>query len=236
MLANLRQNIQNLQKSSSKLILNIHYIWAILLIIPDIILAATVIKHVSANNYLFVVPMVACIFQGAYLFTFELFSVCEPHDYYMTLKKYAFQFNLLILIEYIVLSTLNNNDDNIGLLEIILLSGLKTFFTMCYSIDRFVNIDEYGFIIQSENERYLPHSNQNNIQTIHTPLSNNLLREVIIIKADETKECAICFDECKSDAIDENRIVCMQNCKHVFHDKCIKEWIKINKTCPQCRR
>ena len=231
-----RQRIQNLKEKSSKFIFSIHYIWAICLIIPDIILTSIAINHVSAYNYLSVVPMITAIFQGAYLFTFVIWSSCEPGDYYGSLKKIAFYLNVVALIEFITLATLNNNDNNIGLLEIILLSGLKTFFTICYSIERCVNIDQYGFIIQTENERYLPSSNSNQSINYNTNSSQNLLREVIIIKADESNECAICFEECKSDSIDENRIVCMQNCKHVYHDKCIKEWIKINKTCPQCRK
>ena len=31
----------------------------------------------------------------------------------------------------------------------------------------------------------------------------------------------------------ENKV--LKECDHVFHETCIKEWIKINETCPICR-
>ena len=45
-------------------------------------------------------------------------------------------------------------------------------------------------------------------------------------------------------SIDEECTICLSNnknlikleCSHVFHHKCINEWIKINPTCPICRR
>jgi hypothetical protein len=45
----------------------------------------------------------------------------------------------------------------------------------------------------------------------------------------ETK-CSICLDEFKRG---EN--VCELPCKHIFHDGCVREWLKREATCPVCR-
>lgn len=41
-------------------------------------------------------------------------------------------------------------------------------------------------------------------------------------------ECSICLEPCKKGRY-------RLRCKHVFHKKCIKEWFKTNKSCPNCR-
>mgnify|MGYP003331991169 CR=1 FL=1 len=42
-------------------------------------------------------------------------------------------------------------------------------------------------------------------------------------------DCSICLDY-------ENRVgIVLNQCNHKFHDKCIREWIKIKQECPVCR-
>ena len=49
-------------------------------------------------------------------------------------------------------------------------------------------------------------------------------------KYDE-EECSICLgDFCKG-----NKICCL-NCSHIFHSKCIKDWIKKKNICPLCNK
>ncbi len=40
--------------------------------------------------------------------------------------------------------------------------------------------------------------------------------------------CSICLEEIRNDSKE-------LSCKHVFHDKCITEWLKKAHTCPTCR-
>ena len=40
--------------------------------------------------------------------------------------------------------------------------------------------------------------------------------------------CLICTDEIKSDCS-------APRCGHIFHSECLKHWLQLNKTCPQCR-
>ena len=42
--------------------------------------------------------------------------------------------------------------------------------------------------------------------------------------------CSICLSDMERT---ENR--CMLGCEHVFHDRCIKKWLKVKKTCPVCK-
>lgn len=43
-------------------------------------------------------------------------------------------------------------------------------------------------------------------------------------------DCSICINK-----VYKNRIVTVLECKHIFHKKCIKEWLGSSKTCPMCR-
>lgn len=45
------------------------------------------------------------------------------------------------------------------------------------------------------------------------------------------KTCAVC-----QELMREKDIVAMLSCEHVYHHKCVVEWLKKNVTCPQCRQ
>lgn len=46
----------------------------------------------------------------------------------------------------------------------------------------------------------------------------------------KNKSCSICLDSFKN----KNTTV-ITSCRHVYHDKCIKEWFLTKPTCPYCR-
>jgi hypothetical protein len=46
----------------------------------------------------------------------------------------------------------------------------------------------------------------------------------------ETK-CSICLEE-----FTRGESVCELPCKHIFHDACVREWLKREATCPVCRK
>ncbi|KAL9553055.1 hypothetical protein PS6_004153 [Mucor atramentarius] len=48
-------------------------------------------------------------------------------------------------------------------------------------------------------------------------------------KSQET-DCAVCKDQFES-----HELVIELPCEHIFHDECIKPWLKLNSTCPVCR-
>ena len=44
--------------------------------------------------------------------------------------------------------------------------------------------------------------------------------------------CSICCDDIKS----KNYVRRMPECRHMFHQKCIDNWLKMKPTCPNCNR
>ena len=54
----------------------------------------------------------------------------------------------------------------------------------------------------------------------------------VISFADDTC-CSVCIDNFDTT---EKDVVKLKNCNHIFHKECIDKWIKINRTCPICRK
>ena len=48
---------------------------------------------------------------------------------------------------------------------------------------------------------------------------------------DVTNICNICLEN-----FNNNDIIIMKRCNHIFHDNCIIEWHKIKRNCPVCRQ
>ena len=46
----------------------------------------------------------------------------------------------------------------------------------------------------------------------------------------DNKECSICISE-----FEEEDIISIPNCNHIFHTECIKEWARYKTDCPVCR-
>ena len=49
-----------------------------------------------------------------------------------------------------------------------------------------------------------------------------------VARADRPGECSICLTS-------TNKPKCVTKCGHHFHISCIKQWLKVNHTCPMCR-
>ncbi|KAJ4976245.1 hypothetical protein NE237_001351 [Protea cynaroides] len=48
---------------------------------------------------------------------------------------------------------------------------------------------------------------------------------------DSTRECAVCLSIFENDEV----AMLLPNCKHMFHEQCIKMWFSSHTTCPICR-
>ena len=64
-------------------------------------------------------------------------------------------------------------------------------------------------------------------------IKKNINRALKISKVEKVKingkmECCICLDA------GSNKFMKL-NCEHLFHEKCIKQWIRQNNSCPICR-
>jgi hypothetical protein len=74
------------------------------------------------------------------------------------------------------------------------------------------------------------------------PLSDKELKKIKIEKAKAAKKnlegkieneiCSICCDEIAP----KTYVRRMPECKHMFHQKCIDNWLKMKPTCPNCNR
>lgn len=51
----------------------------------------------------------------------------------------------------------------------------------------------------------------------------------ININSDNGLECSICLEKFDSNCI------ALYSCDHIYHEKCIREWIKKSRLCPLCR-
>ncbi|CEP10883.1 hypothetical protein [Parasitella parasitica] len=55
-------------------------------------------------------------------------------------------------------------------------------------------------------------------------------RELTEQEKDREADCAVCKDQ-----FEPKEQVIQLPCEHIFHDECIKPWLKLNSTCPVCR-
>lgn len=46
-------------------------------------------------------------------------------------------------------------------------------------------------------------------------------------------ECSICLELMTKDS---RRVIKLYCCDHIYHEKCIKEWIEKSRNCPLCRK
>lgn len=69
------------------------------------------------------------------------------------------------------------------------------------------------------------------------PVSQRRLAEIpkVTVTTEHTStntQCSVCFDEFQVNTSD---VVRKLPCNHLFHEKCIFPWLRINGTCPVCR-
>ena len=77
------------------------------------------------------------------------------------------------------------------------------------------------------------------------PLSQQELRKIKLEKAPKKKPmgenpyieepslvCSICCDDIAA----KSSVRRMPECRHMFHQKCIDNWLKMKPTCPNCNR
>jgi ribosomal protein S3AE len=67
--------------------------------------------------------------------------------------------------------------------------------------------------------------------------SKELIRQNLVVversTLEESDSCAVCLSDMKED--DENKIVRLVNCKHLFHEQCIRDWLIRDNSCPLCK-
>lgn len=72
------------------------------------------------------------------------------------------------------------------------------------------------------------------LTTRSPPVTQRTLQEIptLTITQEQTDtQCSICFDEFKLAETEVRKLPC----NHMFHERCIFPWLRINGTCPVCR-
>jgi hypothetical protein len=68
---------------------------------------------------------------------------------------------------------------------------------------------------------------------LHEYESCNTKYYTIIKKNLSSEICSICLEDLK--IIEENNEIVVLKCSHLFHKKCIDEWINVQHVCPLCK-
>lgn len=90
-------------------------------------------------------------------------------------------------------------------------------------------------ILGSVVTNYMININQNNIQNNNNENKEDSKITICLYKdLEESKKidnnCSICFEKLSDD------ILGITSCNHIYHHKCIREWISNSKSCPLCRK
>lgn len=77
---------------------------------------------------------------------------------------------------------------------------------------------------------------ESNLKSEDVPLTESeikMLKRGRIKVNDTDEDCSICFD-----SFEEKKNLCIRFfiCKHIFHEKCIEEWLHKKPLCPNCKR
>lgn len=77
---------------------------------------------------------------------------------------------------------------------------------------------------------------ENKVGKVNKGLNKKQFDDIKLIKYNkyvnkENYQCIICMEE-----FQENEIVKLLPCKHIFHSNCIKQWLMKEKTCPFCKK
>jgi len=78
------------------------------------------------------------------------------------------------------------------------------------------------------------------------PAKHNYFQKIQLHSLQKEDACSICMDNLGHDSsclktpmlkIDENSVIQVMKtpCKHIFHEKCLKDWMDIKLECPYCR-
>ncbi|KAL7610220.1 hypothetical protein Lser_V15G14392 [Lactuca serriola] len=113
---------------------------------------------------------------------------------------------------------------------------LYVFSLLCYIQNIVLFLFPFIGVSDHEVESHHPHHKKPSKSLL---LSAVLTREVLVVtnfkniqKKDLPTSCAVCLNEFTGD----DKIRCLKNCTHIFHDCCLDCWMNESKdTCPVCR-
>lgn len=120
---------------------------------------------------------------------------------------------------------INNNSE---------MNYINTLFNIDFSTDSTILNRIMQIFLESTNNTN--NINENVFEDVKVTLTKEQFKEldtgIILEENTDNKECNICMDEYKIN----DKIITL-DCKHIFHRRCIKHWLLLEKvTCPVCRK
>lgn len=116
------------------------------------------------------------------------------------------------------------SENNLISLHVMLVIILANMFLMFFNI--FINISRNNFdIINNDN------INNDNILVTYKITFNNLYKRVFSDNFPYDERCSICLEDFN---LNNLNVVKTENCHHPFHETCLKQWLRIKATCPNC--
>lgn len=76
---------------------------------------------------------------------------------------------------------------------------------------------------------------QERLGRVPTGLSDREIRSLPIQTYESTEDGAFCVI-CQLDIEEEQKIITLPKCGHIFHQNCVGQWLKDNRSCPACRQ
>lgn len=135
------------------------------------------------------------------------------------------------------LHEMNNNSgsenykDDLQTIPYLILSGICIYFSyhiyMACRGPRNNNNNNVNEVLIQENIIKEKEKNINEIKKINGTYQNILE----FLKSSNSTSCVICFEDYKK----EDKIVLLK-CSHIYHEKCITDWLNNDISCPLCRR
>lgn len=128
---------------------------------------------------------------------------------------YDYQSNLFLLIGYIVFN-----------FSLAVFSVISLGFTVFLSITLC-----YDFWSSMRGQQYAAFHNTDVLNVAENKYLKENFQVTFNSRTMETNSCSIClanFDETE-------QIIMLPECKHIYHEGCLDQWLKINSVCPYCR-
>ena len=111
-------------------------------------------------------------------------------------------------------------------LQLLLVLNLANIFIMFFLF--------YIFLDKRENVVYRTRENHNeNYLATYQINFDDIINEVYSDSFPYEEKCSICLEDFVF--TDEKKIIQTEACNHYFHETCIKQWLRIRTTCPNCQ-
>jgi hypothetical protein len=132
-------------------------------------------------------------------------NVCDTHYFHIKFRFNNILTKQLNLIEFFIIKNIN---------EIIKKKNL--------------NIKPYQFVNLICKKQIIFRNKYNKKNNASNIIKNNIKKYITKKENSKIHECGICFD----DITDDKKIL---QCSHVYHNKCINNWLVKSNSCPYCR-